>query len=242
MSKHVDLDFSGPDAVTSLENPVNGLTGLSGAKGTKADNGWFHCDQQATAGGEGIHGDSAPPAPGGANGNDAFDVIITCDEFVGDELVYSSNGGKGADGSSGGQGGGGGDGGNAGLQKGHCKQFASGGLGGYAGQGGNAGRGGNGGNAGDVVVVTGSAIKGLPVTGTSTGGGVGENGNPGLPGKPGQGGMNSDQTMANAGATNGPGAYATPPSPGKGGSIHEAISKAKPASYLRINVTQHKLS
>jgi hypothetical protein len=240
MATSFDVTVSGAKAQTAIVPPVNGKDGLPlGAAGNGANgqaDAFHKCTMQAGPGLPGNPGIGAPPANSGANGGDAYSVIITCSQYAGDPLALLNNGGDGADASSGGNGGNGSDGGNAGTQPKGCTQTIAGGVGGGAGQGGNAGSGGKAGNAGDIVVIYGSSFTSVPISATSNGGNPGKFGQPGLPGTPGKGGLGSDGTAAGSGGAAGGGAFGKGGDGGYGGSFNATQDSTKPSGYLKISV------
>jgi len=243
MATSYDLNVSGPDGKPDPVTPVNGKSATPlGPEGNGADGKATYtgkCESPAGPGQPGNHGCSAPPATAGANGLDAFSVVITCDAYSGAPLKLLNAGGTGAAGNSGGRGGDGSDGGNAGKQPKACTGTIPGGYGGGAGNGGNAGTGGNGGNAGDIVVVYGPGFTDTPVSADSQGGTTGASGTPGDPGTPGKGGLDSAGDPAPIGATGDYGNQPGTPTAGYGGSFVANQDNTKPSTYLKVSVSSH---
>ena len=243
MAEHFDINVSGSDGASITAIPLNGVDGKTlgpAGNGKASKSGIYGCDTEPSIGQPGHHGDPAPQVDAASNGGDCADVTITCNEYVGLPLNIRNIGGDGGDGGDAGQGGNGSDGGNAGANKGHCKQFAAGGIGGNSWVGGDAGLGGHGGNAGDIVVVVGPGISQQGPRATTQGGKAGKAGQPGNGGIPGKGGLNSDCTQADPGAAAGPGAYARPAKSGASGSFKQTSDTSKPASYIKIGMYKFK--
>jgi hypothetical protein len=204
--------------VPNPKPPENGPDGKPLGPDGNGANGeaswWGKCVRPAGPGKPGNQGWPPPGADNGANGKDAYSVIIQCNEYSGAALRLLNHGGDGAPGNDGGRGGDGSAGGNAGKQPKGCKDTINGGVGGNAGNGGNAGSGGDAGNSANISVLYGPGFNNLPVSAKSSGGKAAVAGNYGAPGTPGKGGIDSNGEPAKCGATGKCGSQGTG---GKGG-------------------------
>jgi hypothetical protein len=198
------------------------------------------CIKPATNGHPGNHGGHAPPALGGANGDNAPAVTMTVAKFTGKALTVTVSGGSGGTGVSGGKGGPGGPGGDAGKQPPACAkkyQDTVGGIGGTGGDGGTAGDGGKAGSGGIASVLWDERLgPDFAVTVTSTAGKPGNHGKPGDPGDPGQGGLNGDGvTRAHEGGSGSGGELGQLGGQGQSGS-GTSSSVTDPADQLKLVV------